>query len=146
MVSYVDQKVIKDLRDEVYEQILDNPLSFFNKYKVGNLISRVTNDINAVNVAINKNLTKIIRDPFVLIIFLKLLIDISWQLTILSMIIFPLTAFLITKIGHSLKRKSRRVQEKVADITSILQEAFTGVKIIKAFAMERYENKKNTNK
>jgi subfamily B ATP-binding cassette protein MsbA len=142
MVSYVEQRVIKDLRDEVYEHTLRQPLSFFNKYKVGNLISRVTNDINSVNVAINKSLTKIIRDPFVLIIFLKLLLDISWQLTILSMIIFPITAFLITKIGQSLKRKSRRVQERVADITSILQEAFTGVKIIKAFAMEKYENTK----
>jgi len=141
-VSFVEQRVVKDLRDVTYENILWQPLSFFSNYQIGNLISRITNDINALNVALNKSFTKIIRDPIVILIFLTLLISISWQLTLLSLVVFPVTGLLITKVGQSLKRKSRRVQERLADLTSILQETISGVKIVKAFTMENYENKK----
>ena len=141
-VSFVEQRVIKDLRDATYENILWQPLSFFSNYQIGNLISRITNDINALNVALNKSFTKIIRDPIVILIFITLLVSISWQLTLLSLVVFPITGLLITKVGQSLKRKSRRVQERLADLTSILQETISGVKIVKAFTMESYENQK----
>jgi subfamily B ATP-binding cassette protein MsbA len=121
-------------------------LSFFNRYQTGNLISRITNDINTLNESLKNNFTKIIRDPLLIVIFLTLLISISWQLTLIASIVFPATAFLITKIGQSLKRKSRRVQERIADVTTVLQETISGVKIVKAFAMEKYESEKFQNR
>ena len=91
-VSFIEQKVIKDLRDQVYGHLLRLPLSYFQKMQTGNLISRVTNDINALNVAVNKGFTKIIRDPIVIIIFVTLLFNISWKLSIISLLIFPVSA------------------------------------------------------
>ncbi len=139
LVSFIEQGVIKDLRDQIYRHVLFQPLSFFSQYQIGNLISRVTNDVNALNVAVNKSFTKIIRDPIVVIIFLVILFNISWPLTLLAMIVFPVTGILITKVGQSLKRKSKRVQERIADITTVLEETISGIKIVKAFSMEKYE-------
>ncbi|MCB9090706.1 MAG: ABC transporter ATP-binding protein [Calditrichae bacterium] len=141
-VSYVEQKVIKTLREEVYEHILRQPLQFFTQTKTGNLISRITNDINAVNVAINRSFTKLIRDPVLILLYIFILFNISWQLTLAALVIFPLSTALIQKIGRSLKRKSKRVQERISNITSILQEAISGIKVVKAFGMEAYENEK----
>lgn len=141
-VTLVEQRFIKDIRDQVYEHILWQPLSFFSKYQTGNLMSRITNDINVLNESLKNNFTKIIRDPFMVVIFVTLLLSISWQLSLLAFIIFPLTGILITKIGQSLKRKSQRVQEKIADVTTVLQETISGVKVVKAFSMEKYESNK----
>lgn len=141
-VSYVEQRVIKDLREEVYEHILWQPLAFFEKHRTGQLISRVTNDIAALNVALGRSFTKVIRDPLVILIFVVILFNISWQLTLLAMVVIPASGLLIRKIGQSLGRKSRRVQERLADLTTILQESITGMRIIKAFSTERAENAK----
>jgi len=139
VVSFVEQKVIKDLRDEVYHHILYQPLGFFQKFDTGNLISRITNDINSLNVAVNRSFTKIIRDPVVVLIFLALLFSISWQLTLVALLVIPFSGILIYQIGQSLKRKSRRVQERIAEVTTNLQETISGIKIVKAFGMEKFE-------
>ncbi len=141
-VSYVEQKVIRDLREQVYDHLLRLPLSFFHKHSTGGLISRITNDINAVNVALNRSFTKLIRDPVLIAMFVFLLFSISWQLTLLALVVIPLSAVTIQKIGRSLRRKSRRVQERLADLTAVLQEAISGIKVVKAFAMEKYESDK----
>jgi subfamily B ATP-binding cassette protein MsbA len=145
-VSFIEQKVIKDLRDEVYGHVVWQPLSFFQKYQTGNLISRITNDISSLNVAVNNSFTRVIRDPAVIIVFMIILINISWQLTLISAVIFPISGIFIQKVGQSLKRKSKRVQEKIADLTIILQETISGIKIVKAFTMEKFENDKFKNK
>ncbi|OPX35732.1 hypothetical protein B1H10_00595 [candidate division KSB1 bacterium 4484_188] len=139
-VSYVEQKVIKDLRDQLYSHTLFQPLDFFQKYETGNLISRITNDISSLNVAVNRSFTKIIRDPVVVFIFLVMLISISWQLTLIAFIVVPVSGVLIQKIGQSLRRKSRRVQERIADVTTVIHETISGIKVVKAFNMEKYES------
>ena len=146
MMTYIEQSVVKDLREEVYEKIIFQSLNFFHKHKTGDLISNITNDINSVNVAVNRSFTKIIRDPIMIIVFLTILFNISWQLTLLATIVLPTTVFIIRKIGDSLRRRSKRVQEKIANITSVLQETISGIKVVKAFAMEDYENRKFRNR
>jgi len=141
-VAFIEQRFIKDMRDSVYEHMLWQPLSFFSRYQTGNLMSRITNDINVLNESLEHNFTKIIRDPFMIVIFVVLLISISWQLSLVASIVFPLTGFLIGRIGQSLKRKSRRVQERIADVTTVLQETITGINVVKAFSMEKYESEK----
>jgi len=145
-VSFVEQRVIKDLRDQVYGHILLQPFSFFQRYETGNLMSRITNDINSLNVAVNRSFTKIIRDPIVIIIFLSLLVSISWRLTLVALIVVPVSGVLIQRIGQSLKRKSRRVQERIAEITTVLQETISGIRVVKAFSMEEFERKKFENR
>lgn len=138
-VSFVEQKVIRDLRLHLYDHIIKQPMAFFNGNEIGALISRVTNDINAVNVAVNRGFTKIIRDPVLICLYLLLLFSISWQLTLIALTILPLTSILIQTVGRSLKRKSKRVQERISDITRFLQESLSGIKVVKAFAMEKHE-------
>ncbi|MGH1363564.1 MAG: ABC transporter ATP-binding protein [Calditrichia bacterium] len=141
-VSFIEQRVIRDLRLQLYEHILKQPMAFFNGNEIGALISRVTNDINAVNVAVNRGFTKIIRDPVLILLYLLLLFSISWQLTLIALTILPLTSILIQTVGRSLKRKSKRVQERISDITRFLQESLSGIKVVKAFAMESHEGKR----
>jgi len=141
-MTYVEQRVVRDLREELYEKIINQSMSFFHLHKTGDLISNITNDINAVNVAVNRSFTKIIRDPILILLYLTILFSISWKLTLISFFVVPVTGILIRKIGSSLRRRSNRVQERIADITSILQETISGIKVVKAFAMEAYENRK----
>ncbi len=143
-VSYVEQKVIKDLREQIHDHILGLPLGFFSKHQTGNLMSRVINDVNSLNVALGRSFTKVIRDPIVIIVFVILLFSISWRLTLLSLIVIPLSGILIQRIGQSLKRKSRRVQERIAEMTSTLQESLAGIKVIKAFTMEGYADRRSS--
>lgn len=141
-ITYVEQRVVKDLREQLYESIIYQSMSFFHKHKTGDLISNITNDINAVNLAFNRSFTKIIRDPVLILIYLAILTSISWKLTLIAALVLPITSGFIRKIGNSLKRKSHRVQERIAEITTVLQETISGIKVVKAFAMEKYENKK----
>lgn len=141
-MTFVEQRVVRDLREQVYEKIINQSMSFFHTHKTGDLISKITNDINAVNVAVNRSFTKIIRDPILIAIYMAILFSISWKLTLIAIFVVPISAILISNIGNSLKRRSRRVQERIADITSVLQETISGIKVVKAFAMEKYENEK----
>jgi subfamily B ATP-binding cassette protein MsbA len=141
-ITYIEQRVVKDLREEVYDKIIQQDLEFFHKHKTGGLISNLTNDINQLNVALNRSVTKAIRDPLMIIIYLVILFNISWQITIIAVTVLPITGFVIRIIGMSLKRRSTRVQERIADITTVLQETISGIKVVKAFAMEEYESNK----
>ena len=141
-ITYVEQRVVKDLREEVYDKIIQQDLGFFHKHKTGELISNLTNDINQLNVALNRSITKAIRDPLMIIIYLVILFNISWQITLIAVTVLPITGFIIRQIGMSLKRRSTRVQERIADITTVLQETISGIKVVKAFAMEEYESTK----
>jgi subfamily B ATP-binding cassette protein MsbA len=133
---------MKDLRDVVYQHLHQLPMSYFKQERVGNLISRLTNDVTAVQASISATFLNLIREPLTIIMFLGIALSISWRLLLLSFIVLPFTMLIITWIGFILRRYSTAIQAKMADITSILQETISGVKIVKAFGMEKYENKK----
>ena len=133
---------MKDLRDVVYQHLHQLPMSYFKQERVGNLISRLTNDVNAVQASISATFLNLIREPLTIIMFLGIALSISWRLLLLSFLVLPVTMLIITWIGFILRRYSTAIQAKMADITSILQETISGVKIVKAFGMEQYENKK----
>jgi len=139
---YVEFAAMKDLRDLVYKYLHQLPMSFFKKERVGNLISRFTNDVSVVQASISATFLNLIREPLTIIVFLFIAVSISWQLTLMALVILPFSMLIIYWIGVKLRRQSGRIQSKIADITSILQETISGVKIVKAFGMEDYENKK----
>lgn len=142
LISYVEYGAMKDLRDTAYVHLHQLPMSYFKKERVGNLISRFTNDVVIIQASITAAFLNLIREPLTIIVFLLIALSISWQLTLLSLVVMPVSAFLIGWIGIKLRKQSSLVQAKMADITSILQETISGVKIVKAFGMENYENKK----
>ena len=141
-MTYVEYGAMNDLRNLAYEHLHQLPMSFFKKEKVGNLISRFTNDVAIVQSSITATFLNLIREPLTIIVFLVIAVSISWQLTIIALIVLPFTMLIIYWIGLILRKQSGRIQAKIADITSILQETISGVKIVKSFSMEDYENKK----
>jgi ATP-binding cassette, subfamily B, bacterial MsbA len=141
-LSFVEQGSMRDLRDRAYEHLHQLPMSYFKKERVGNLISRITNDVNIVQGSIAAAFLNLIREPLSIVVFLGIAVSISWQLTLLAFIILPFSMIIISYIGLKLRKHSAIIQAKMGDITSILQETISGVKIVKAFGMEAYENKK----
>jgi ATP-binding cassette, subfamily B, bacterial MsbA len=143
-LSYVEQGSMKDLRDKAYMHLHELPMSYFKSERVGNLISRLTNDVNVVQNSISAAFLNLIREPLTIIVFIGIALSISWQLTLLALVVLPFSMFVIAWVGLKLRKYSTALQAKMADITSILQETISGVKIVKAFGMESYENKKFT--
>ncbi len=141
-LTYVEQGTMKDIRDAAYRHLHDLPMSYFKNERTGNLISRIINDVNVVQSSISAAFLNAIREPLSILVFLGMAVAISWQLTLLAFIILPFSMAIIAWIGLLLRKQAARIQEKMADITSTIQETVTGVKIVKAFGMENYENKK----
>ena len=142
LMSYVEYASMNDLRDKAYKHLHKLPIGYFKKEKVGNLISRFTNDVNRIQDSISATFGNLIKEPLTIIVFLLIAISISWQLTLFAFIILPLSMLAILWLGKKIRRQSSIVQRKIADITSVLQETISGVKVVKAFGMEEYENRK----
>ncbi|HOI30593.1 MAG TPA: ABC transporter transmembrane domain-containing protein [Melioribacteraceae bacterium] len=141
-LAFVEQGMIRDLRNESYRHLHKLPMSYFKNEKTGNLISRITNDVNMVNTSVSAVFLNMIREPLTIIVFIAIAVSISWQLTLFSFIVLPFSLIIISYIGLILRKQSGLLQQKMADITTNLHETITGVKIVKAFGMEDYENKK----
>lgn len=141
-LAFVEQGVIQDMRNAAYRHLHKLPMSYFKREKTGNLISRITNDVNVVQASVSAVFLNLIREPLTIIVFLGIALSISWRLTIFSVVILPFSLFFIAWIGLKLRKESTKLQEKMADITTVLHETISGVKIVKAFGSEKYENKK----
>jgi len=139
-MQYVEKGVLRDIRNVLYEKINSLSLRFFTQEKTGNLISRMTNDINLIQSGISAAFSNLIKEPLLIIIYLIISISISWQMTLMSVLVFPITIYVTSKIGSSLKRRSIRVQKKIADIMTIISETIYGAKIIRIFRAENFRN------
>ncbi len=141
-LAYVEQGVIRDLRNSTYRHLHKLPMSYFKNEKTGNLISRITNDVNVVQQSVAAVFLNLIREPLTIIVFLGIALSISVRLTLFSFVVVPFSIGIIAWIGIILRKQSAFLQAKMADITTVLHETISGVKIVKAFGMEEYENKK----
>lgn len=142
LMAFVEQSVVRDLRDRVYRHLHELPLAYFTNERTGNLISRIINDVNVVNSGISATFYTLIREPLLFLGYLTICLVLSWKLTLLSFVVFPLVLLVIAGIGRRVHRESGMVQERMADVTSVLQETISGVKVVKAFGMEGFENRK----
>ncbi len=141
-MAHVEQGLMMDIRNELFRHLHNLSLSYFTNERTGNLISRVTNDVNVVNGGVSASFVTLIREPLLVMVFLGIAFTLSWKLTLLSFGVFPFSLFIISWIGLRLHKESRVIQEKMADITSVLQETISNVKVVKAFGMEDFEDKK----
>ena len=139
-IQYVEKGVLRDIRFEMYRKINSLSIRYFTQEKAGNLISRMTNDINNIQSGISAAFSNLIKDPLLIVIYLILSLSISWQMTLMSFTVFPITILIVSKIGSSLRRRSQRVQEKLSDILSVINETIYGAKIIRSFRAEKYRN------
>ena len=147
ILSFVQNKMIGDIRKKLFSHIQNLPFSFFDKNKTGEFTSIIINDANVMRQAFLQTLQSLIVEPLNIIIFFVLLFIISPKLLFISLIAIPTSTIFIVKLGKSLRRKAKRVSLQTAEIISILHEKFSGIRIIKAFAMEKFEiiNFKNQN-
>ena len=142
LMAHVEQGLMRDLRNEIYKHLHNLSLSYFTNERTGNLISRVTNDVNVVNGGVSASFVTLIREPLLIIVFLGMAFTFSWKLTLMSLVVFPFALIFISWIALKLHKESGVSLEKMSDITSVLQETISNVKVVKAFAMEEFEDKK----
>lgn len=128
--------VLRDLRRQLYDKVVTLPLGYFTQERKGDILSRMTNDVNEVEASIMSALDVLFKDPIMITIYLLTLFVISWQLTLFVLILLPIAGLLIGRIGRNLKRASKQGQEQNADILSQMEETLSGLRVVKAFNAE----------
>ena len=125
--------VLRDLRKQLYDKVLSLPMGYFTQARRGDVISRMTNDVNEVEASIMSTLDILFKNPIMIIVYLTTLLLISWQLTLFVMALLPIAIFFIGRIGRSLKRASTKGQEQNAEILSSIDETLLGLRVVKGF-------------
>ena len=125
--------VLRDLRQQLYDKVLSLPMGYFTEARRGDVISRMTNDVNEVEASIMSALDILFKDPIMILVYLVTLFVISWQLTLFVLLLMPIAVFLIGRIGRSLKRASTKGQEQNAEILSSIDETLLGLRVVMGF-------------
>jgi subfamily B ATP-binding cassette protein MsbA len=139
LMSCVSQRVIRDIRDQVYAKFQTLSLDYYASRRVGEMVSRITYDVSVIQNSITEGLTDLFYYSFQVILFTGIIFFIHWRLSIISLMLFPLIAIPIARMGRILRKISTRTQEKIADINSLLYETLSGARIVKGFCREDYE-------
>ncbi len=141
-LAYVRSAVVRDIREQIYNHLLRLPLSYFNKEKRGDTMSRFTNDVKEVEWSLLGVVELYFKHPLAIFIPLVVLFVMSYKLTLFVIVVLPLSGFLISRIGKKLKNAAQAGQEKLSDVLSHLEESLHGIKIIKAFSASEDKQEK----
>lgn len=128
--------VVRDMRRELYHKILTLPLGFFSQERKGDIIARMSGDINEVENSIMSTLDMLLKNPILIIFYIGTLIVTSWQLTLFTIVVAPALIWLMSALGRTLKKKSLQAQALWSDTMSQLEETLGGLRVIKAFVAE----------
>lgn len=128
--------IVRDIRVQVYNKLLSLPLGFFSQQKKGDIIARMSGDVNEIEHSITSSLDMLIKNPILIIFYFTTLIITSWQLTLFTLAVVPVMAWGMSALGKKLKRKSLEAQAKWSDTMSQLDETLGGLRVIKAFIAE----------
>ena len=141
-IHYIGQSVVRDLRNSLYSKITYQSLGFFLKNPTGRLMSAVTNDIEKIQHAVSQVAADFLKQIFTLVGLLFVLFYVDWKLTLASLLVLPLVIISSVRLGHTIRITTRSSQNKMGELNNILQETFTGNRIVKAFGMESFEIEK----
>ena len=139
LINYVGHSVVRDLRNLLYSRLVEQSIGFFSKNPTGRLMSAVTSDIEKVQNAVSQAAADALREVFTLIALAAVIFYLDWRLALVSLLLAPLVILPSSKIGNYIRVSSRRSQDKMAEINNVLQETFSGIRIVKAFGMELFE-------
>lgn len=142
IMSYIGLRIVADMRNQLYDHIQRQSLAFFTQYPTGILMSRITNDVNAIENATSEAVTSLIRDTFTIIALVGVILYMDWKLALIALVVFPVTAYPISIFGRKMRKYTTSQQVTMGDLTSLLQETISGTRIVKAFSMEKYESKR----
>ncbi|MCX6335232.1 MAG: ABC transporter ATP-binding protein [Bacteroidia bacterium] len=136
-MAYIRASTVRDLRKKMYLKILKLPLSFFTDARKGDLMTRISNDVQEIEVSVMASLTMIFRDPITILVFVIYLFVTSYQLTLFALTLLPLSGWVIGRVSRTLRSSSLMGQQKLGRLLSIVEESLTGLRIIKGFNAER---------
>lgn len=143
--------IIRDIRNSIYRKIVSLPLSFFSDERKGDIIARMSGDVNEIENSVTGSLEMLIKNPILIISYLGVLFYTSWQLTLFTILVMPLMIWALSSVVRKLKQQSLKAQNKWSEIMSQLEETLGGMRIVKAFTAEqkmirRFENSTNENR
>ncbi len=142
LMKYVGEAIIMEFRNSLYEKIIDMPMAFFHKEKIGTLMSRITNDVNIVKGMVSTAVTSFTRDFFTVLGLTGVIFYMDWKLAIGAFLVLPAAFYPIFIFGRRVRKFSTGCQEAMADLNNFLHETFSGTKIVKIFTMEEFEKKR----
>jgi len=125
--------LVRDIRNDIYRKVLKLPLSFYTEARKGDVIARISNDVQEIEASILSSLQMLFRDPITIIVYMVILFSLSASLTLTVLLVLPLTGFLIGRIGKSLRKTTFRGQQRLGELLALLEETLGGLRIIKAF-------------
>lgn len=148
-ITFLRNGVLKDLRNEIYDKVTLLPISYYSEKKKGDIIARISGDVNEVKGSLLAVLELVVKEPLTILFAIIAMFAISVKLTIFVFLFIPISGFIISRIGKSLKKKSNRVQTEQGIFLSTLEETLSGLKVIKGFNAEKRFNdtfQKSTNR
>lgn len=145
-IAPLEQGVIRQMRTVIFDHLSRLDLAFYTKKKKGEIMSLVISDVQVVQEAVIGTLFSLLRDPIVMLLVLLSMLFLSWQLTLFTLLILPVTGFLINFIAKKLKRQAHKGQAALGSLLSVLDEFISGIRIVKAFQKEDFEGQKHESK
>ena len=141
LVSYIGQKVVIDVREVIQRM----PMAYFDKHQTGETMSYITNDVSAIQSALVDQLIEMVTEGSILIGSIVMMVYLDWKLSLLTLVVIPLVGQAMKIFGRKLKRNGTVIQERAAEITSLLQESISSIRVVKSFVREEYEIKRFIN-
>ncbi len=142
LVEWVGNRVVADLRSKLFGHIHLLPMQFFSKNRVGELISRITNDTSLMTQLVSNVLGDIIRQPAILVGAILAMLYLDWRLSVIALVVFPVCILPVALLGRRVRKASKKGQEGLGDMLSVVQESIAGALVVKAFQMEAEESRR----
>ena len=145
VITFLRTGIVKDLRDKLYSKIVELPIAYFSEKRKGDIIARMTSDVQEVENSILTSIETIVREPLTVIISITIMLFMSLKLTLFVFILLPVSGFIISSISKKLKASSRKAQKETGNFLSFIEETLTGLRIIKGFNAENVIQEKFNN-
>jgi subfamily B ATP-binding cassette protein MsbA len=142
LMGYVGQKVVTDIRNLLFDRLQRQPLSFFDKTPTGVSISRIMNDVTLIQTSVSDAFTAVLLDAFSIFGLIFVVFYRDWKLAAIAFVVLPFAIYPIVSFGKRLRKISTKTQRSMAKMTNFLHETITGQRVVKAFSMEEYENRR----
>ncbi|NOR72844.1 MAG: lipid A export permease/ATP-binding protein MsbA [Mariprofundaceae bacterium] len=144
MMGYIGQHVIYDLRNLIYRRLTEQSLGFFVHRKTGELLARISYDVSLVQAAVSTAVTALMRDSVSIVFLLAVVLYQDWLLALIAVLVFPAVVYPIIRFGKKMRSASFDGQVSMGQLSSLVEETVSGIRVVKAFGMEAYEYKRFT--
>lgn len=142
LVSYVGQRVIMDVRIQLFRKFQRTSTAYYDKHQTGSIMSYITNDVGAMQAAVIDNMVDLVTESSILIGSIVMMVYLNWQLTMICMVLVPIVSYAMKIFGRKQKSTGLKIQETISDVTAQLQESISAARVIKSFVREDYEIKR----